>query len=294
MKDFLKRLTLSITIILVAFLILELPVQWNYEHQITDAGDWHRLDSINAEILIIGNSRVESGFDATMVEAKTGLKTYCLAQTGWQSRLLRKKLENYLKVNPQPKFLVVQSDPLHLGTRSDWYAKPSFLKYLFLDRENLFDTMKPYQGFHWYEFFIPFVRYTGVPGQYIRDAFNLPFPLQRVKGYRPNHGRNRNEPIPYEELSMTHTNIEFLSEFYSQSPQSKKIAVFPLVTPALYERITGVDELNRFCTSSQVTLINLNTAINEKPDSIFSNHTHVNELGAIQQTNHLINALQQP
>ena len=64
----------------MAFLILELPVQWNYDHQITDAGDWHRLDSINADILIIGNSRVESGFNASMIEAKTGLKTHCLVQ----------------------------------------------------------------------------------------------------------------------------------------------------------------------------------------------------------------------
>ena len=294
MKDFLNRLSLSITLILVAFLILELPVQWNYDHQITDAGDWHKLDNINADILIIGNSRVESGFDATVVEAKTGLKTHCLVQTGWQSRLLRKKLEHYLKVNPQPKYLVVQSDPLHLGTRSDWYAKPSFLKYLFLDREDLFDTMKPYKGFHWYEFFIPYVRYMGLPGRYIRDALNLPFPLHRVKGYRPNHGRNRNEPIPYGKLSMIDSDIEFLSEFYSQCPQSKRVAVFPLVTPSLYDRVSGVDELNRFCNSNQVMLIDLNTAISEKPDSIFSNHTHVNEWGAVKQTNHLINALQQP
>ena len=93
-------------------LLLELPVQWNYKYQITDAGDWHRLDSINADILIIGNSRIESGFDPRTIEAETGLKTYCLVQTGWQSRLLRKKLENYLKVNRAPAFLAVQSDPL--------------------------------------------------------------------------------------------------------------------------------------------------------------------------------------
>ena len=279
---------------LMAMLFLELPVQWNYKHQITDAGDWHRLENINADILIIGNSRVESGFDPRIIEAETGLKAHCLVQTGWQSRLLRKKLENYLKVNRAPAFLAVQSDPLHLGTRSDWYAKPSFLKYLFLDREDLFETMKPYKGFHWYEFYVPFIRYMGLPGRYIRDALNLPFPLHRVKGYRPNHGRNRNEPIPYTELTMTHDDIEFLSEFYTQCPKAERIAVFPLVTPALYKSINGTDALKQFCASNQVSLVNLNDIINEKPDSIFSNHTHVNIWGAVQQTDQLIHALQQP
>ena len=293
MRDFLKRLTLSATMALMALLILELPVQWNYEHQITDAGDWHRLDSINAEVLIIGNSRVESGFDATKIEAQTGLKTYCLVQTGWQSRLLRKKLENYLQVNRPPRFLVIQSDPLHLGTRSDWYAKPIFLKFLFLDRENLYETMKAYKGFHWYEFYIPFVRYIGLLGRYIRDALNIPYPLHRVKGYRPNNGRNRNEPIPFDELSMTQEDIDYLSEFYKQCPKANHIALFPLVTPALYPRINGVDNLSQFCIENQVEFINLNEIIIAKPDSIFSNHTHVNSWGAAQQSNELIHALQQ-
>ena len=294
MRDFLKRLTLSATMALMALLILELPVQWNYEHQITDAGDWHRLDSINAEVLIIGNSRVESGFDATEIEAQTGLKSYCLVQTGWQSRLLRKKLENYLKVNHPPRFLIIQSDPLHLGTRSDWYAKPSFLKFLFLDREDLFDTMKPYKGFHWYEFYIPFVRYMGLPGRYIRDALNIPFPLHREKGYRPNNGRNRNEPIPFDELSMTQEDIGILSKFYQQCPKARHIAIFPLVTPAFYPRINGIDDLSQFCIDNQIEFLNLNDIIPTKPDSIFSNHTHVNNWGASQQSSELIHALQQP
>ena len=117
---------------LVAFLILELPVQWNYEHQITDAGDWHRLDSINAEVLIIGNSRVESGFDATEIEAQTGLKTYCLVQTGWQSRLTEKKArelppsQSASKIPRSSKATLYTSELALIGTPSPPFSNSFF------------------------------------------------------------------------------------------------------------------------------------------------------------------------
>ena len=297
MNTFFKKLTITGCYFFLVLCALEIPIQWNYETQITDAGDWHCLDSIDAEILIIGNSRVESGFDASQIEMSTGLSTYCLVQTGWQSKLLRKKLENYLKTNQSPQFIAVQSDPLHLSTRTDWYAKPSFLKFLFLDREELYHTMSSYKGFHWYDFYIPFIRYMGLPGRYVRDAFNLPFKMHRIKGYRPNNGHRRNEPLPIDSLIMKNNDIEFLSSFYNQVPNAEPIAVFPLVTRELYPRIIGIDDLEAYCTRSDVHLLNLNCIVDQKPDSIFSNHTHTNIWGSAIQTDifsDFINALQQP
>ena len=243
MKRFVLDLARFFGITLLCFLALELPIQLNYKYQIAASADWQCMNDINADILIVGNSRVESGFNPIAIENATELSCYVLAQTGWQSRLLKRKLERYLENNSPPTFLIVQADPIHLNTRSTWYSKSNFLKYLFLDREGLFETMSVYQGFHWYEFYIPFIRYKGVPGRYIRDAFNIPMRLEKTKGYKANMGSFRNDSIPIETMSMDVSEIEFLSEFFDQTPSAIGIAVFPLVSAYLYPKVKNIAEI---------------------------------------------------
>ena len=291
MKQFIIELAKFSGIVLLCFLSLEIPIQVNYKHQIAASADWQCLKGINADILIVGNSRVESGFDPVLIEKETGLSCFVLAQTGWQSALLRRKLERYLEENTAPSFLVVQADPIHLASRSDWYAKSNFLKYLFLDREGLFETMRNYQGFHFYEFFIPFIRYQGVPGRYIRDAFNLPMELDKTKGFKANKGVFRNEAIPVDGMNMCDHEIQFLNEFFEQAPLAAGIAVFPLVSRHLYPKINDIPQLTQFCHEKNIAFLNCNEAINDKPDSIFSNHTHANYLGAKLQTELLISSI---
>ena len=132
MAKFLKEIGLFLLILLGVFLALEVPIQVNYDTQISERADWQCLDSINADILVVGNSRVEGGFDPMAIEEGTGYVTYLLTQSGWQAPVLRQKLENYLLVNEPPTWLVIQADPIHLKARKDWYAKSQFLKYCLL------------------------------------------------------------------------------------------------------------------------------------------------------------------
>lgn len=297
MKKFLNELVLFIALLLGVFIALEAPIQINYEKQISAVADWQCLDSINADILIVGNSRVESGFDPIAIENATGYEAFLLTQTGWQAPVLKQKLENYMLVNEPPTWLVIQADPIHLNTRSEWYAKSQFLKYLFLDRENLQQTMRPYQGYRWFEFVVPFIRYQGIPGRYVRDALGIPMELDKIKGYKPNKGRNRHEPIPFDSCSIELESLEILEDFYALSPTSVKIGVYPLVSPELYERTLGVDNIEGFCAARGIHFINTNELISNKPDSIYSNHTHANIYGAKMQTQLLIdqiNAFQLP
>ena len=297
MKKFLNELVLFLALLLGVFIALESPIQINYEKQISAVADWQCLDSINADILVVGNSRVESGFDPIAIERATGHEAFFLTQPGWQAPVLKKKLENYMLVNEPPTWLVIQADPIHLNSRSDWYAKSQFLKYLFLDRENLEEVMRPYQGYRWFEFVVPFIRYQGVPGRYIRDALGIPMELDKIKGYKPNKGRNRHEPIPFDSCKIELESLEILEDFYALSPSSVKIGVYPLVSPELYERTLGVHNIEGFCAARGIHFINANELIEHKPDFIYSNHTHANINGAKMQTQLLvdqINALQLP
>jgi len=297
MRQFLNQIGLFLILLLGVFLVLEAPVQINYDTQISAVADWQCLDSINADILVVGNSRVESGFNPIAIEKATGYEAFLLTQTGWQAPLLKKKLENYMLVNEPPIWLVIQADPIHLNTRSDWYAKSQFLKYLFLDRENLQETVRPYKGYRWFEFVVPFIRYQGVPGRYVRDALGIPMELDKMKGYKPNKGRNRHEPIPFDSCKIELESLKILEDFYELSPTSIKMGVYPLVSPELYDRTMGVTNIERFCADHGIQFINANELIKHKPDSIYSNHTHANIYGAMMQTQLLtdrINALQLP
>lgn len=289
MRKFLIQTALFLALLLGVFLALEVPIQINYDTQISERSDWQCLDSINADILIVGNSRVEGGFDPIAIDKATGLETYLLTQSGWDAPVLRKKLENYMLVNKPPMWLVIQADPILLKTRRDWYGKKQFLKYLFLDRENLQETMRPYEGYHWYEFNIPFIRYRGVPNRYVRDALGIPMELDKIKGYKPMKERYQHEPIPFDSCIIEPESIELLEDFYSLSPNSMKMGVYPLFSSELYERTFGVANIERFCVEQGIGFVNANELIQHKPDSIYSNHTHPNIYGAQMQTQLVIN-----
>lgn len=297
MRLFGKQLGTFLVVLALVFIGLEIPIQLNYSKKIHDYSDWQCLDDINAEILIVGNSRIESGFDPSLIEKSTGLSTFLLTQSGWRAPLLKRKLTNYLEVNKAPLFLIVQADPIHLDKREDWHAKKHFLKYLFLDRENIAEAMQAYEGYHHYEFLFPFIRYRGYANRYVRDALGIPMKLEHVKGYLPLEQENRQGPIPFDTCSMTPGSVAILGEFYQLSPNSKKIGVYPLVSKELYSRIFGLENLMDFCASQQIDLLNANDLILEKPDSIFYDHSHANIRGALLQTELLIdhiNALQRP
>ena len=295
MARFIKQLFGFITLITVVLCFLELPIQLNYETRISNHSDWHLLEDINAEILVIGNSRAWTGFDAVKIQELTGKSTYILAQDGWQMGLLITKFRHYLKSNAHPEILIVQADQAFLGKRRDWYGKSDFLKYIFTDKLDLMSDMRTYDGYHLYEVWTPFVRYAGVPGRYIRDAFALPFSVDRVQGYRARPVTNKPLPsIPFDSITIQAEFVQQLDDFFIQSPESERFIVYPLVSSSLYARINGEQHIQEYADAKGIEYLNLNTTYPNPPDSIFDNHTHVNIYGADLQTVELTHALQLP
>lgn len=295
MRKFLNQIGLFLALLLGVFLALEAPIQINYETRISNHSDWHSLKNINAEILVIGNSRAWTGFDAAKIQEFTGKSTYILAQDGWQMDLLREKFQHYLKSNVKPEILIVQADHAFLGKRPNWYGKSDFLKYIFMDRIDLMSQMRTYDGYHWYEIWIPFVRYAGVPGRYIRDAFALPFSVDRVQGYKARPATHKPlNTIPFDSITIKEKFVQQLDGFFIQSPESDRFIIFPLVSTSLYPRIKGENHIQEYADSRGIEYINLNVTFRNPPDSIFDNHTHVNVYGADLQTQELTNVLQLP
>jgi hypothetical protein len=61
---------------------------------------------INAQILVVGNSRAENGFDPRIIQDITGKKTFNLAWPGSGLPLQLAFLKTYLRHNQKPKYLI--------------------------------------------------------------------------------------------------------------------------------------------------------------------------------------------
>jgi hypothetical protein len=284
---------------LALLFLLEVPVQWNYKTQNADMADWQKLEGINADIVFIGNSRTWHSLDAHTASQKTEKNIYALAQDGWQARLLNHKLKTYLKQNKQPDFIFIQSDPAFLGTRTNWYSKSNFLKYLFLDREGLQDLMKAYEGYHWWDWCIPAIRYAGLPGRYIIDATGSNMGIHRRHGTLPESaGVQKHLPqIPMDVWKCSKKSTAWIDSLKGQCPSSQVVLWHPPISQALSEK-RDITEITSYSIEHNVPLIDLGKA--SLADSLFKDNTHVNKFGSIWTTDTVvafiqeINALQQP
>lgn len=273
------------------FLLLEVPIQWNYAIQNSDMGDWQTLADINADILLVGNSRTWTTFDTESMSNELGVSVYALAQDGWNCHLLGPKLNHYLRKNRPPSVIFIQVDPTILSRGTSWYDKPHFLKYIWLDRERLWNTMRGYEGNHWWEWGIPFVRYLGYPRVYLRDALGQQDPLNRVMGSWPNpSGVNTPlEDLPISIWSPTTASLDCMETAYNCSPESKIYFLIPPISRSLAE-VSEFGSIYSEANRLSAELVDLSEY--NLPDSCFRNHTHVNRLGSQWTTDSLTKIIQ--
>lgn len=276
----------------VCFLLLEFPVQWNYAIQNSDMGDWQALADIDADILLVGNSRTWTTFDTESISKRLNQKVYALAQDGGNCQLLGPKLNHYLKKNRPPSVIFIQVDPTILSTGTSWFDKPNFLKYIWLDREGLWRCMKSNDGNHWWEWGLPFVRYLGYPHVYLRDALGQQEQLNRVMGSWPDQS-GVNTPLkelPISTWSPKASSLDFMETTINSSPDSK----FYFLTPPISRSLAHISDFDSFYSkadSLSTELVDLSQY--SLPDSCFRNHTHVNRFGSKWATDTLIAFIQQ-
>ena len=263
-------------------------------------GDWQALAGIEADIVFVGNSRTWTTLDTHKMSEELDAHVYSLAQDGWECHLLKTKLQHYLNQNTAPEVIFIQVDPAILGHRADWYDKPNFLKYMWLDREELHSTMKDYEGNHWWEWCTPYVRYLGFPDTYIRDASGHCDQLLRINGSWPDTSTTVTPlaKLPISKWSNSKEALDYLTET-SMINESKIYFYAPPISKAL-STISEFEPIQDRADSLDVTFIDLTRQ--ELPDSCFRNHTHVNHFGSLWATDTLTafiqhiqsDALQQP
>jgi len=99
--------------------------------------DWHDLKNHNSDMLFVGNSRTLEHFDPFFIEHKFGVKAEVLSQEGQHVNFLWLKFKQYLKSNPPPKEVYLQSDYFFFEYSKDLFGINNYATCFFNDRVDL-------------------------------------------------------------------------------------------------------------------------------------------------------------
>ena len=175
MRRFVRQCALFSTLCLALLLTIEIPVQINYSNRTHWQDDWAEMASSYRDVLLIGNSRAWTGFDAPNLSDCNGLKIATPRSTRWMECTIfnRKSASTILKNQQPPTHIVVQLDPSMTFERLGWHGKNKLLKHLFLDRLNIFSFSSTLEGHRNLDFFLPGFRYFGNHKAYFREYLNF-------------------------------------------------------------------------------------------------------------------------
>lgn len=282
MTKFVFKILGVILILLLSAFVLEQVVQSNYSIQTTEFEDWHKLDSINAETVVMGASRAFVMMDAGHLEKVTGRSTYVLANNGFDIFLLTQKFKHYLKTNSPPRNLVVTIDPFFLRKRNDLFDKKSFVKYIYHDEIGINKYLKEYEGFSILEEVLPMYRYRGEYKGLLRNIIGQGPKLKRVNGFERRYKQwdatysKSQEPIDY-----------ILDEFYRlielkdfcDSLKIKMIGVNMPMYQTFYDGISNENEIINLLDSMKIPYYDFNTGYNWTDTDLFYNKVHLNSIG---------------
>lgn len=115
---------------------------------------------INADVLIMGNSRGFSHFEPWTIDSICGTNTYCIGLGGYGITVELLKYHFYRNHNAKPKYIIQQVDYYTMRNDSAPHRHQSeqFLP-LFYDLDTREDLKKV--GYTWLDLYIPLYRYFG-------------------------------------------------------------------------------------------------------------------------------------
>ena len=117
MRKFLLQIVLFWVIICIVH-IMPCIVFENMAKSCTDKGPYARINEViqmagvDADLVVLGNSRAEGGYDTAVMNGMSGLKCLNLGNSGYPfDYVYHIMYENYIKQNKKPKYIIVEVGP---------------------------------------------------------------------------------------------------------------------------------------------------------------------------------------
>ena len=139
----------------IAFSLLVFLGLWTVQHfwliglrryRTLDLGTLNKVISgnVNADILVVGSSRAQHGFDPRIISRQTKKSVYNIGLDGTQIDLQAALFFTYLRHNRKPEFLILSLDVHNLSSTRDRDIYHSGLYMADLDEPDLFPAMSNY------------------------------------------------------------------------------------------------------------------------------------------------------
>ena len=161
MKRFLINIVGFVVVIVVLAVVSDYMVSTGLKR--AERGHFYTMnklmnDRIDADVVILGNSRASSSYHPSVLDSILKIDTWNLGVSGQPFGVSYLRWQLYRRNNCNPKLLIVNIDYAELNMVSNGFEKEQYYPYMI-------DTLvKPYldlYGFSWAEKHIPMYRYRG-------------------------------------------------------------------------------------------------------------------------------------
>ena len=193
MKKFIKLFFIFVIPIVVSSYFIDVFISNHLKKSNKDAfGEyttWNDLleGKVNSDIVIYGSSRAWRHFSPQIITDRLHLSAYNLGMDGHNFWLQYLRHTTLIKNNTKPKLIICSLDVFTLQKNKDLYNSEQFLPYMLGNKDIEYAT-KSYNGFNWFDYKIPLVRYYGKYFEIIKTAYLSINPsankIKRVRGYQ--------------------------------------------------------------------------------------------------------------
>lgn len=276
------KLIKNIIFIIIAFFALDYLISVNL-HKISSASNirYSRLfnQSINADVIFIGNSRAVNTFYTPYIEKKFGFQAINLAYNGLSAPIMELFIDEYLQRNEVPGMIVLEVTAL----KSDYDILKNFKQYYF-DSDALMLLLKEHY---------PRIYYASKLSRTF--AYNSEYFLRTLYYFNRSDqdwiNRYQIKTDFYETLQLSDKKLEILKTVDKQSMDSLLRIInlckqhninFKLVLAPILDKVRNKDDIAAYLKNiedrTHLEVVDLSAVINET--SYFSDTIHTNEKGA--------------
>lgn len=125
---------------------------------------------MNADLIINGSSKALVQISPKIIDSVLNLNSYNLGMDGTGFIPQKMQYDLYLKYNKKPEIVV------QIVSHGTLYKNVELYKYIkfapYFDNEEIKKVSKKYKGFSTYDYYIPFIRYSGNPSIVINGLLN--------------------------------------------------------------------------------------------------------------------------
>lgn len=298
MKKFIKKLSLFGLVTLLVLAVVDVWVSYGLRKSTSNT--MYTLNKIfdgklGTDLVINGSSKALVHFSPAILDSVLNVNSYNLALDGTEFLVQNTQYNLLLKHNKPPKYVIQTVSSGTLVKNIEIRNQVQFAPYINVSEVR--NLAKKYEGFECYDYYMPFVRYTGEYEQIVdgcASAFGLHLKnTAKYKGYAPRVAQWDSSFAEFKEMNSKGIRWDFdslsisLFRQFLEANKQKGIQVFLVYPPTYYEfhsYLTNRQGILAFYKNTadeyDVPFLDYSDCYLSRDKSLFYNSQHLNKTGA--------------